>query len=223
MSIQEKLTTIAENVPKVYDAGIAEGRTQEWSDFWDAFQNNGNRRDYGNAFGGLSKYTGWNDTTYDPKYPIILGTVAETGNNFSAYRIYANSKVTSTKVPIIAKGASLSDPFMTEYLREVVYLEVDENTTFSNFSGGAWNLRKLNMVGVIANSIKCAFDGLDKEYTYQIFGLLSKTVTGKTATFSYYNVMTKFETSKGAQDGITSPEWEALLATKPSGWTISLA
>ena len=221
MSIQEKLITITENVPMVYDAGIAEGRTQEWSDFWDAYQNNGNRRDYGNAFGGLSKYTGWNDTTYDPKYPIVLGTQAETENTYSAYRIFANSRITSTKVPIIAKGAYVSDPFQSSYLKEVVYFEVDENTTFANFSSGTYNLTKLNMVGVIANNVQLNFDGLNKEYTYQLMGLLSDTVTGKTARFSYYNVSVKFETSSGARDGTTSPEWQALVATKPN-WTISL-
>lgn len=219
--IQEKLITITENVPKVYEAGVAEGRSQEWNEFWDNFQDYGNRRDYAQAFGGLSKYPAWNDTNYNPKYPIVIGSEAETGNVYAGYRIFTNSKITNTKVPIIAKGAHLSDPFQNPNLKEVAYLEVDENTTFANFSSNTYRLEKLNMVGVIANDVQLSFDGLQKEYTIQLMGLLSDTATGKTARFSYYNVMIKFETSKGAQDGTTSPEWKALVATKPN-WTISL-
>ena len=37
MSIAEKLTAIAENVPKVYEAG----QKSEYDRFWDAYQNNG--------------------------------------------------------------------------------------------------------------------------------------------------------------------------------------
>ena len=59
MSIAEKLTTIAENMQKVYDAGKAaaddsggyeEGYSQAESDFWDALTDNGNRVFYEYAF-----------------------------------------------------------------------------------------------------------------------------------------------------------------------------
>ena len=56
MSIAEKLTTIAENTPKVYDAGYskgtAEGYSQAESDFWDAFTNSGKRTFYEYGFYG---------------------------------------------------------------------------------------------------------------------------------------------------------------------------
>ena len=39
MSIAEKLTTVAENVPKVYEAG----KKAEYDAFWDKYQNNGKR------------------------------------------------------------------------------------------------------------------------------------------------------------------------------------
>lgn len=54
MSIAEKLKTIAENTPKVYASGYskgtAEGYSQAESDFWDAFQQNGNRTFYEYGF-----------------------------------------------------------------------------------------------------------------------------------------------------------------------------
>ena len=83
MSIAEKLTTIAENEQRVYDAGFDIGKTEGYSDgliggltqgmqdeydrFWDGFQLNGNRRSYAYGFCG----SGWNEETYKVKYPII--------------------------------------------------------------------------------------------------------------------------------------------------------
>ncbi len=62
MSIAEQLTTIAENVPKVYEAG----KKSEYDKFWDAFQNNGNKTNYYVAFYGPS----WNNDNFKPKYLI---------------------------------------------------------------------------------------------------------------------------------------------------------
>lgn len=62
MSIAEKLTQIAENEQKVYDAG----KTKEWNDFWDSYQQNGERTLYHAAFGN----NGWTDITFKPKYDI---------------------------------------------------------------------------------------------------------------------------------------------------------
>ena len=60
MSISEKLTTIAENEQKVYDAG----KKAEWSDFWDELQSNGKRTGYGYRF------RGWTDAMFYPKYDL---------------------------------------------------------------------------------------------------------------------------------------------------------
>lgn len=62
MSISDKLTTIAENEQKVYEAG----RTKEWSDFWDDFQQKGNRVNYSYAFW----QSGWSDVSFRPKHDI---------------------------------------------------------------------------------------------------------------------------------------------------------
>lgn len=61
MSIAEKLTTIAENEQKVYEAGAK----SEYDRFWDEFQQNGNRTIYICSFGA-----GWNADIWKPKYPM---------------------------------------------------------------------------------------------------------------------------------------------------------
>lgn len=64
MNIAEKLTKIAENEPKVYNAGVEDGKQAEWNAFWDGFQENGSRTEYSNAF------RNWNDDIFKPKYDI---------------------------------------------------------------------------------------------------------------------------------------------------------
>ncbi len=62
MSMKENAQIIAENVPKVYEAG----QKAEYDCFWDNFQRNGNRTDYSFGFGGI----GWTPENFKPKYPI---------------------------------------------------------------------------------------------------------------------------------------------------------
>lgn len=64
MSIAEKLTTIAENEPKVYDAGVK----SEYDRFWDDYQRNGASISYIFAFSGNN----WTDETFKPKYKIVI-------------------------------------------------------------------------------------------------------------------------------------------------------
>jgi hypothetical protein len=83
MSIETKLTTIAENVGNVFNAGwdngynegweaggingYGEGKLAEYDSFWDTCQNNGNRKNYSYAF-----TCGWTPQNFKPKYKIIL-------------------------------------------------------------------------------------------------------------------------------------------------------
>lgn len=83
-TISEKLVEIANNVPKVYEAGVTEGLSKggyadgfeagkqaEWDAFWDAFQySGGTRSGYSYGFYG----GGWNDITFKPKYTLKPST-----------------------------------------------------------------------------------------------------------------------------------------------------
>lgn len=66
MSMAENLEIIAENVPKVYEAG----KKSEYDAFWDEYQSNGSRRNYKYGFAGV----GWDDSTFNPKYDIVAST-----------------------------------------------------------------------------------------------------------------------------------------------------
>ena len=62
MSIAQKLTTLAENEQKVYEAG--KQAYEDW--FWDIYQNKGLRTDYKGAFSG----DGWTNETFKPVYDM---------------------------------------------------------------------------------------------------------------------------------------------------------
>lgn len=50
-----------------YDDGLEDGKQAEHDSFWDAFQDNGNRVNYGSCFMGAY----WNNTNFRPKYDIV--------------------------------------------------------------------------------------------------------------------------------------------------------
>ena len=88
MSIAEKLTTIAENEQKVYDAGYDDGYNEaEKADyeagvqaatekFWDIVQNNGERTTYEQAF------SYWNCEYIRPKYKVVPNNQSKNMNIF---------------------------------------------------------------------------------------------------------------------------------------------
>lgn len=84
MSIAEKLTTVAENQQRVFDAG----KKAEYDAFWDVHQSNGQARNYSNRF-----YS-WDTENYKPKYPIIVQA------NGSCQNCFAFSNITDTIVDI---------------------------------------------------------------------------------------------------------------------------
>lgn len=217
MSIAEKLQTIAENEQRVYEAGKAHGETvgkkAQYDEFWDNFQNYGNRNDYNNAFFGK----GWNDISYNPKYPII----SKEGNGSNA--TFSYTLITDTKVPIDISKSTSTDLFGNAYklvtIRKLVVSETSKhNRSFLNCNA----LENLTIEGVIGTAIDLQYSTkLSKASITSVINALSPTASGLTATFSKTAVNKAFETASGANDGTTSTEWLALRGTK-SNWTISL-
>ena len=65
MSIAEKLSAVAQNVPKVFEAGKKAGKKAQYDEFWDSFPAN---------LDGTYLFSGdmWNDVTFKPKRNIVL-------------------------------------------------------------------------------------------------------------------------------------------------------
>ena len=130
MNIAEKLTVIAENEQKVYEAG----KQAECNEFWDNFQNYGNRTEYKHAF----RTSCWNDDIYNPKYPL---TISE------SVSMYETALVTDTKVDIIA--TDLNNTFYyankLETIRNLILLnDVEVGTATFRYNNA---LKNVNVTG----------------------------------------------------------------------------
>ena len=213
MSVNEKMTAIAdairdktggtdaltlddmaENVPKVYEAG----KQAEYDAFWDAYQQNGNRTSYEHAF------MHWQSENYNPKYPIVVAA--------GAY-CFMDARVESTKVEVDISHCTDTDyMFCMMQTEEITKLIVSEDVVFASTTF-QWSskLRKIVVVGVIGSSINFQSCPLNKESIINVIEHLSPTATGQTVTFK-----------KSAKEAaFTADEWAALIATK-TNWTFSL-
>lgn len=162
MSIAEKLTTIAENEQKVYDAGFNTGKAVGYSDglgagltqgmqdeydrFWDNFQNYGNKTDYENAF------RKWPDACYNPKYPIVTSSGSTRANS-----MFNQSTITDTRVDITINSVGTTHVFYNaQSLHTIRKLKVNKNVTFANWFTYDSALENIVIDGEIGQNISFA-------------------------------------------------------------------
>ena len=109
-STSKKLQEIAENIPKAYEAGIAEGKKAEYDAFWDTFQQNGDRDNYYRCFYG----EGWTNENLKPKYDIVPDK--KSNNTSSGTNMFTNMSkfYGSLKDVFDRRGVKLD----TSYIRE---------------------------------------------------------------------------------------------------------
>ena len=102
-------TINAQEFPNKVNEVYEKGRTDEWSEFWDEFQQNGTRTRYDYAFvGTISGYSGfsWTDVTFKPKHDIKpIGSISNMfyGVGFTDFKgilerqgiVFDTSKVTT--------------------------------------------------------------------------------------------------------------------------------
>ena len=237
MSIADKLTTVAENVPKVYEAG----KSAEWNAFWDAFQLNGTRTNYISAFYSAGVGSGgWNDEIFKPKYDIkLVGTCdsiffrtdvtdfTKSGcgveidfsqaTNFN--KCFYASSVERVGVLDLRKVSTLNDAFIycnNLKIIEKIILKDGAGVTFSDqMFGYANNLKEIRFEGPIRAGIRFEWqDKLSKESITSIINALCSSASGKTLRLKSAAVTSAFGST-------TAQEWLDLVATKPN-WTISL-
>jgi hypothetical protein len=213
MSIADKLTTIAANVQKVYDAGkaagggggagydegFAEGRQAEYDRFWDAFQQNGNRNYYQNAFASQV----WDDTIYNPKYPIV-GT-----QHYSVYNTFNGcNQITSTKVPIYASNGIMQSAFSgCASLVTIPLLRLENIKDFNSCFTNCKKLANITIEGSIDVNFNISASGvLTNESVQSIIDHL-KDLTGATTQTLTFHTDVKITTNQ-------------INAAKGKNWTV---
>lgn len=224
MSIAEKIKEAAAKVSEVYEAG----RSAKEDEFWDMYQDNGERTSYEFAFSGER----WNDETFKPKYTIKIaaGTSAfynsritdltNVSFDFSGAtiltRIFAGCTELEKVGEIDLSGTSASLVYMfteASKLKSIEKLIVCENNSYSFSFAGCTELENIIVEGTVGknglsflNSTK-----LSKDSIISIISALSDTTSGYTVTLSSTAVSNAFEDS----------EWDELISAK-SNWTVSL-
>lgn len=244
MSIAEKLTTVAENVEKVYEAGktdgIEQGKQTEYDRFWDICQENGERQNYHYAFSGR----GWTDDNFRPKYDIVP-TVAQymfqaarierpmknANIDFSKctdarYMFQANSVVKELGV-LDFRATTSPSPYLSYLFQSCTSLEtvekiyVKETHQFGFAFDNCSSLKNIIFRGTIANTINIHWSPLNKESITSIINVLSSTKTGQTLTLSKTAVNDAFGIN--VDDETTYPEGSEyyILRHSKDNWTIS--
>lgn len=199
MSISDKLMLIANNVQKVFDGG----KKAEYDNFWDAEQENGNRRQYSYGF------YAWRAAAYNPKYPIIIsGTSTATG-----VAAFSGLRATETKVDITIDCPS-NNLFQSTLLTKINKLILTERTTFTGWFNGSSKLEEINVEGIIANT---GFNvqycpNLNTQSLKSILKALSSDGSGKAVTF---------HTSHRAIIESDNECIEYATAAKNASWTIA--
>lgn len=181
---------VVAELPEGTDAAYEQGKQDEYNNFWDDFQDNGNRRKYGYAFYGKE----WNDKTFKPKYDIII----EGTDSHSGFSVFGMAGITDLakicrEQDIIIDGTNYKSGNSQDWFANCYYLTctppipvydkfkygyfygyckklhtvegfyVSENTTFIvNTFNGCTELQNLNIVGTIGQS------GLDLHWSTKL-------------------------------------------------------
>lgn len=146
--IAAKLTAVADNIPKVYEAG----KKSEYDRFWDAYQNYGNKVHYDQAFA----WGNWTDEIYNPKYPLTFeGTVSGAASSGAGRQVfYSASGITDIKVPIYAKNTRLAITFSgCTKLKTIPLISVEGVVDYTNCFNKCTSLENVTFEGQIEKSL----------------------------------------------------------------------
>lgn len=233
---------MADGVAEVYEAG----KKAEYDAFWEGMQRGGFVTNYAAMFGAA-----WSAVTFKPKYDITIVTgayafafnslggdlveyfeklgrkldltqAANVGNMFQASQF---TRIGNFCCPAGGWWNTFNGCTQLETIDEWGKPTEDEEITGGGLTGcftGCTALKNIKVRGKIADNINFQWCPLSYDSIVNIKSHLSDTTQWMTLTLSKAAVNKAFETGASSNDGSTSPEWLALVASKPN-WTISLA
>lgn len=230
MTVAEKLTTIAENEQKVFDAGKDAGTDA----FWDVVQNGGNRNDYSYAF------IRWDAEYIRPKYKVAaynsrdgLSTFNACGNlkkveaayfdfsqkptdnssNNGGYNYTFNECRRLEEVEDIGLNPQSiyhATFYACNALHTIARIGVDENTRFYRAFIGCYELQNLTVDGVIGQD---GFDvGTSTKLTHDSLMSIINALESKTEG--------TWTVTLGATNLAKMTDAEKAIATE-KGWTLA--
>ena len=217
MTTAERLTAIAENEAKAREANekldlCLKGNkvdAKSWYDeFWDDFQDNGNRTLYENAFSGK----GWTDNNFKPKYDIILE------GQYSCNGTFRQSKITDIKGILERQGITIdfsqatyaTNTFQNSSVKRLPVINLDSCIKMQSTFHTCGYLEEVEISNLLAD---CTFS-----YDFQRCGSLTKLIlTNSTIGQNGFNVQWSTTLSADSLKSII-----AALSTSTTGLTITL-
>lgn len=179
-----------------YDQGYTDGKQAEYDAFWDAYQQNGTRYNYNNAFAGY----GWTDISYNPKYSMVV-----TYNS----NMFGQASISDTKVSIdFTNTSNLGSMFLScTNLVTIRQLTVTEKTTFLNTFQNCGKLKNITFSGTIGTDISFNWSPLTPESMKSVI-LALKNYAGTDSALKYTvqftaECWTALEADSAAPDGGT--------------------
>jgi hypothetical protein len=231
MTLDELKARAKQDLDNAFEKGKAQGDGGGgyYDAFWDNYQQNGNRTDYGMAFYGI----GWNDANFKPKYDIIHKVVSNS--------MFRNSEITCLKGKLeqlgltldVSQCSSFLQMFQGSKIKDIPILDGTNCTSLSYTFGSSAQVEtieklilsnKLTNVGnAFSNATKLThviFEGelaitgldlhwsilLDAESYHSLMSILSPTTTGMSVTLPPY------ATVKATYDAVYGEgAWDAII------------
>ena len=206
-TIAEKLATISENnrnikinLPLVYNSGIEAER----SDFWDVFQNKGDRTNYRYAF-----YDNYPGEIFNPKYDFKC--YGNCSNMFTYAKMTRIEKTLDFSGGNIQCGSVFAYAY---YLKHISKLIVRSDMTYNSWFTRTDALEDIFIEGTVGNDIDFKdCKKLTKTSIENIVDCLSSTESGKTLTLKESAVIDAF-------GSLENEGWINLINSR-SNWKIS--
>lgn len=179
-----------------YEAGYEQGKTDgeqyEYDAFWDAFQQNGNRDNYQNAFWA------WDGAAFKPKYAI-------TGLLLQAFQ---NSAITEVKVPIVSGNSSCQNLFYKcANLVSVESIDITGATSTQNMFYSCFALEEIRFEGRIPIGVGFPHSNLLSAESVQSIIDHLEDLTGATAQTITFHKTVGGNLTQTQKDAISAKNW----------------
>lgn len=186
-----------------YDEGVEAGKQAEYDLFWDAYQQNGTRRNYYQLF----VQSGWTDTTFKPKYPINCYAV-QSYESTNATEIFNNCYMTRIPVPITVTGLAIDRMFQScRNLETIDLLVLNGVTSFTHTFLSSPKIKNITIGGSIDVNFNIAATAvLTNESVQSIIDHL-KDLTGATAQTLTLHADVGAKLTQTQKDTISAKNW----------------
>jgi hypothetical protein len=225
MSLANNIQNLRNVISSLEGKASGSGGDSYYDTFWDAYQQNGNRKKYALSFTG----EGWTDETFKPKYtPIVPSGFAcvETMFHSSAitelkegivdfsqategYQVFRLCPNLVRVARIDLSKATTSSWFFggSAKLEEIACVVVNESLTYANFFWGCSALKEVRFEGVIGQAMILQWSPLLTNESVQSIIDHLKDLTGSTAQTLTLHADVGAKLTQTQKDAISAKNW----------------